>query len=99
MQQLEARTIPKNVAVCPICGKKLWIEEIGEASQESDRWIPQQVSVACEDEPDIDSEEWRDWHNWHYAMPYVDWLPISQDVLKWLQQPEQRDRVTLIWGD
>ena len=36
--------------------------------------------------PDIDSKKWREWFNWHYDMPYVDWLPVDGDVEKWLEE-------------
>ncbi|HEY9657695.1 MAG TPA: hypothetical protein V6C65_04460 [Allocoleopsis sp.] len=100
MDQAEARKIPADIAVCPICGKGIWIDSINEMTQgkDGDRWLPNAVDISCEGEPDIDSAEWREWHNWHYAMPYVDWLPISTKVLDWLQKPEQQERVELITG-
>lgn len=98
LNEIEARTIPQALAICPICGKGLWIESIDEASEEGGRLIPQQVTVTCETEPNIDSREWNDWHREHFAAPYIDWLPVADRVLKWLQQPEQRQRFEAIWN-
>lgn len=98
MDQTEARTIPATVAVCPICGKGLWIESIDEVVQmTNDRWVPACISITCETEPDIDSEDWPEWHKWHFATPYIDWLPIEFKVLDWLEKPEQQERFEAIW--
>ena len=96
MNEIEARTIPPEIAVCPICGNGIWIESIDECSEEGDRWVPEQVSVTCEDEPDIDNDEWSEWHCWHFSTPYIDWLPISTKVLEWLKQPTQKERFEAI---
>ena len=77
--------IPGEVAVCPICKGKLyaqfdhWIEINGE-------WKAAEVNLDCETEPDIDSEDWRDWLEGHYSMPYVDWLPVCHKVKKWVNE-------------
>jgi len=55
---------------CPICGKLVIHTNVLE--WRSDGHIVE-VEMECETEPDIDSDEWRDWHNGHYRMPYVDW--------------------------
>lgn len=96
MNEIEARTIPFEVAVCPICGNGIWIEGIDECSEMGDRWVPEQVSVTCETEPDIDGDDWQEWHRDHFSTPYIDWLPISTKVLKWLQHPAQRQRFEAI---
>jgi len=77
--------MPKEVAVCPICKGKLyaqfdgWVENDGE-------WQASSTSLDCENEPDIDSDEWWDWHRGHYSMPYVDWLPVEIKVTKWINE-------------
>lgn len=94
------RLIPESVAVCPICGKRLWIECIEEVSQESDDapWLPESISLSCEDEPDIGSKGWCEWHQWHFATPYIDWLPVEVLVLRWLRQPGQQELVSRLRG-
>jgi len=45
-------------------------------------WIATEVDLQCENEPDIDNEEWDEWHRWHYSQPYTDWLPLEQRILR-----------------
>mgnify|MGYP001581892030 CR=1 FL=1 len=78
--------IPPEVAVCPKCAGKLYAN-IDEWEQCDDgSWIASNPHTECEHEPDIDSSEWRAWFDWHYDMPYVDWLPVDYDVEKWLEE-------------
>lgn len=76
--------IPAKVAVCPICGAPIVVEDINEWESESGK--PVSISTGCTTEPDIDGDEWEDWHAGHYHMPYVDWLPVERRVLTWFQR-------------
>jgi hypothetical protein len=69
---------------CPICGAKVYLTEVNEWGADDGEIIG--VSFECETEPDIDSDEWPEWHANHYAMPYVDWLPYEQSGLSWLNR-------------
>ena len=77
--------VPKEIAVCPICGGKLtvgcdgWIEL-------DDGWAADSLSIDCETEPDIDGNDWDDWFRGHYSMPYIDWLPVEYHILRWLNE-------------
>ena len=77
--------IPTEVAVCPVCGGKLygqcdcWIEE-------EDGWKIESINLDCEHEPEIDSDEWNEWFKGHYAHPYIDWLPVNIMVVKWVNE-------------
>jgi len=44
------------------------------------------ISLECVTEPDIDSDDWPAWHRHHWSMPYVDWLPVENRVLRWFQK-------------
>lgn len=44
------------------------------------------MTTECETEPDIDSDEWEEWHLEHYHMPYVDWLPFDLRMEKWIRE-------------
>ena len=91
--------IPEVVGQCPICGAPIVIEGIGECELGDDgRWQPSEVSITCSTGPDVDAPEWQEWLDHHFSMPYVDWLPLTGRVLRWLQLPAQRDRVEAIWG-
>ena len=68
---------------CPICGKAVFLTNVNEWGTESGTII--HADMDCESEPDIDSDEWSDWHAEHYRMPYVDWMPYEVRALKWLQ--------------
>jgi len=76
--------VPPSVAVCPKCGGKLTVEIDAWQQEDDGTWTAESPHTTCEHEPDIDSKKWREWHNWHYNMPYVDWMPIDNDVEKWL---------------
>lgn len=76
--------VPEKLAVCPKCGGKLAIMECaGWVEGEPGLLTPHEIHLACEHEPDIEGETWEEWFNWHYDMPYVDWLPVEMKVLKW----------------
>ena len=74
----------KIKAPCPICGAGLLLDagEGTELDNATGEWIATEINLECESEPDIDSGEWSEWFRWHYSMPYVDWLPIEQQILK-----------------
>lgn len=70
---------------CPICGSKVHL--LGVTAWETDTGKILEPEYECETEPDdIDSEEWDDWHRWHYDMPYVYWLPWSLKMIEWLNE-------------
>ncbi len=78
--------IPTSVAVCPKCGAQLVIGDIDDWEIETGRVTEGGLNITCEKEPDIDSKEWREWFNWHYSMPNVDWLPVDAAVYKWFDE-------------
>lgn len=75
--------IPTTVAVCPKCGAPLVIEELDGWEVETGRVLDDGVYVNCSTEPDIDADDWEEWHNWHWSTPYIDWLPIRAAVYQW----------------
>lgn len=81
-RQSEPPPIPKEVAVCPICHADLIIDDIDEWS-DSGRVTECGLHIQCTSEPDIDTAEWKPWFDWHYRMPYVDWLPVETLVYRW----------------
>ncbi len=76
--------VPREIAICPICDAEIVVEEISEWECGSGK--PVSISIDCVTEPDIDSDEWPDWHNEHWSMPYVDWLPVENVVVRWIQE-------------
>ena len=69
---------------CPICRAKVHLTGVTEWGTDDGEIIG--IEYECETEPDIDSDEWWDWHRGHWNMPYVDWLPWEVRVLKWLNE-------------
>lgn len=70
-------------ARCPICGAGLLLDAGESCELTTDgAWIATEVDLQCENEPDIDNEEWDEWHRWHYSQPYTDWLPLEQRILR-----------------
>lgn len=86
--------VPSRIATCPICGAEVVIEEIDEwyfdeSMMHNGRPLlmagDNGVRVNCITEPDIlEDDDWLDWDNGHWSMPYVDWLPIAERVMEWL---------------
>lgn len=78
--------LPAEVAVCPICKAALFAVEITGCSLGDDgSWFPDAIGLDCETEPDIESQDHEDWYSQHYAMPYVDWIPVHTAVEKWMR--------------
>ena len=73
---------------CPICGGGLFLDagEGLELDNKTNEWIATEVDLTCENEPDIESDDWDSWHRWHYKMPYVDWLPLENRILHAVQR-------------
>lgn len=71
---------------CPICGDKLTLD-IDAWTSDYDGWKAEDsgVHVSCVSEPDITDDDYEDWFDGHYQMPYVDWLPVDQKVYDWLE--------------
>ena len=78
--------IPKEIAVCPMCDGKLYADFDSWEQDDDGTWYATNVHTECENEPDIDSDDWEEWHNWHYSMPYVDWLPVDERVEAWMKE-------------
>lgn len=78
--------IPKDLMVCPYCGKRLVLEDIDQVSQEPDgSWVADSIILMCEDEPSFSegsAAAWQRWHEAHSNMPYVYQLPVEQKVLE-----------------
>lgn len=72
---------------CPICKAAIVADEVVEWNETDDgSWEADTVKINCETEPDIDSDEWWPWHNRHWSMPYVYWLPLEEAVTKWVNE-------------
>jgi hypothetical protein len=78
--------IPAFIAVCPICGAGVRIEEINEWETETGRVPVCGFHINCVTEPGLHSKKWEEWFNAHWSMPYVDWLPLEIRVHKWFDR-------------
>jgi hypothetical protein len=78
--------VPAEIAVCPKCGGKLYVNLDAWTQDYDGTWKAEDPHTECENEPDIDSDDWEEWLAWHYNMPYIDWLPVDFDVERWLKQ-------------
>jgi hypothetical protein len=76
--------VPKEVAACPVCGAPIVVEEVVEWECDGGRIVS--LSIECTTQPDIDGDQWLDWHRGHWSMPYVDWLPVEVRVTRWLNR-------------
>lgn len=82
----EIPTIPTDVAVCPICNAPLVIDDIDEWETKTGRVTETGLHIECSTAPAIGSSRWERWFGWHYAMPYVDWLPVDDKVFRWFDK-------------
>lgn len=81
----EAIEVPPDVAVCPYCDTKLTASFTGwSEADDGSGWIADEVTLDCETEPDMDSDEWEDWWASHSDMPYVYLLPVCEKVKTWV---------------
>ena len=83
----EIIAIPPEVATCPYCGAKLWVQLDTWTQQNDGMWGAMEDEtphVECGNEPDVLSKEWDDWYFSHSKMPYVYQLPVELKVAKWL---------------
>lgn len=74
---------PKEVCVCPICGGVV-VAEFDEYETETGIVTETGLHLDCKDGPDEESDEYDDWFSTHWSMPYVDWLPLTERMHKWL---------------
>lgn len=85
--------IPLSVAVCPDCGKQLTIYPDG-WTEEPDGWTLDTFTVSCEDEPEIGDEDWNEWDDAHrrsFGMPYIYWMPITDNIKAWVNKEYRFD--------
>lgn len=78
--------VPPSLARCPKCGGKLYVELESWTRDYEGSWkaVEAEVHTECENEPDITDPGYSEWLDWHYNMPYVDWLPVDQRVAEWI---------------
>lgn len=83
----EARLqIAKEVQTCPYCDGPitLYFEEWEEDEKHAGLWLTGRAKVDCDDEPDMDSDEWENWFQRHSDMPYVHQLPVELLMTEWV---------------
>lgn len=76
--------IPLDLFKCPICGAQIVFTEINEYETETGKVTDTGFHVSCTTEPDFDEPDYDEWLDSHFAMPYVDWLPLEVKIYKWL---------------
>lgn len=81
--------IPASVAQCPICGAVVEIEDIDEWTNDESGEFPTEsgLHINCTTAPDPDKvskKQFYGWYDYHWSMPYDDWLPTESKVYKWL---------------
>jgi hypothetical protein len=69
---------------CPICGKRVILTGVTEWGTDDGAIVT--AEYECETEPDIDSDDWEEWFQGHFAMPYVEWLPWENIMRTWLNR-------------
>ena len=84
----EPPEISEWVGVCPICKAALVIEDIDEYEAATGRVTEGGLHITCITQPDFDEDDddYEEWFRGHYAMPYVDWLPVNRKVYGWFDK-------------
>lgn len=84
----EVPDIPGWLFECPKCGDLLTCEIDEWEEMEDGTWRVSEcgLHLSCASEPEIESKNWREWHNWHFDMPYVYWLPLQTKVWAWFNE-------------
>jgi hypothetical protein len=88
LKQNQVPEVPKTVVACPICGDVVTLE-ITEWSKEYDgSWKASEYgfTTSCLSEPDITDEGYDNWLDGHFQHPYIDWLPVSEKIMAWLEE-------------
>lgn len=80
--------VPVQVAVCPICGEPIQITEIEEWETETGKVTDCGLRVDCTTAPEYQTNggDMDAYLRDHWSMPYVDWLPVEEKVLTWLNR-------------
>lgn len=87
MKLLKRDDLVESPFVCPICDAPLSKIQARAWNQDADgTWFAAEIEVDCTTEPDIDSDEWEEWFAGHYQTPYIDWLPLEQQILLWMRR-------------
>jgi hypothetical protein len=78
-------SVPKRLAVCPYCNSTLSAQALVWSEGEDGLETIEEIELECDGEPDIASEEWKDWISTHFELPYVYWLPILNKVEEFIK--------------
>lgn len=70
---------------CPICDSPVHVT-VNAWYMDKWGWVPDQIETECTAMPDILSDEFDDFMNFHYNQPYSDWLPFDVGILYWMQK-------------
>jgi hypothetical protein len=82
----ETFDVPKSVAVCPYCQAALTAKAWEWEEESEGVWTAMSIEVDCDDEPDMDSDEFNGWVQTHLQSPYDYWLPMLEDVEQWINE-------------
>lgn len=95
MRVIKMGEVPKlpDTFCCPICGDKLTLE-IEEWTEDYDGWKASEtgLTLSCATEPDITDDDYDEWLDGHFRMPYVDWMPVDAKVYAWLEDNYRFER-------
>lgn len=73
---------------CPKCDGFLTLEEVDDwVEDDNGEWQVNCISLGCTNDKDFDDPDYSEWFDWHYGnMPYVYWLPVTEQVKAWINQ-------------
>lgn len=72
--------------LCPYCSGDLTYVAEGWESDDDGLYMADSFDAQCSNEPDIESDEWEEWLRQHSDMPYVNWLPVNNQVQEWINE-------------
>lgn len=71
---------------CPICGSGITGICESWTVGENEKWKADSITLECRKEPCFDDENFNEFMNHHYCMPYEDWHPLVIKVTKWVNE-------------
>lgn len=87
MQIVSSYKVFKFKGLCPYCGGDLTYRCTAWVQDDNGHWKSDgSFDFSCSSEPDIDSDDWKEWEAIHTVMPYVHQLPVDVRVTEWINE-------------
>ena len=86
MQTVSENKEFKFEGACPYCKGNITANCSGWTEDNEGNWKADMIETYCSNEPHIDSSDWEDWNYIHSQLPYENWMPLHQRLIKWINE-------------